>query len=84
MEIIIPRVLLFFVILLGIACKVTYDFKNKRGTSRVLFGEFYRDIGLAILVGTAFKYTPAELSYWILVIVSASVMGIGARMKYKV
>ncbi|MFH1521463.1 MAG: hypothetical protein ABIF18_00735 [archaeon] len=77
------EIYILLIVSILVLIRIIYDFHHRNGINRIIFGEFYRDMGLAILVGTAFKYNYTDTSFIALVIISSILLGVGARMKYK-
>ncbi len=56
-------------------------FNHSQGRKRVVAGEVFKDIGIALLVGSAFKWQLLEPSFWIVSIIGGLLVGVGAIMK---
>jgi|SRR3989344_6622554 len=56
-------------------------YKSLRGNKRKVAGEIMKDFGIGIMIGSAFKWSITELSYYISIIMGAVLIGLGAKMK---
>lgn len=58
------------------------NFKESTGLGRRAGGEVLKDVGIALFVSSAFKWTIIELSFWAVVVMGAILIVIGTRMKF--
>jgi len=76
--------MLYAIVFLALAVVLVPFFKwyrYSKGEHRKITGEVMRDIGIALMVGTALKYSITELIFYVIFIVSAILIFLGVIMK---
>jgi hypothetical protein len=81
--IIFPILILLIVaeVLIIVMFPIYNKFKYSEGRGRRISGEILRDIGIALLVGGAFKFGIMELQYYAVVVISLLFILWGTTMK---
>ena len=60
---------------------IIFHFKNTSGKKRRIIGELLRDLGIALLVGSSFKWGILELSFYLVMLIGVLFIIIGTIMK---
>jgi uncharacterized membrane protein len=72
---------IIILLLIIVMIPIYKSFKYARGKTRRITGEIFRDIGIGMLVGTAFKYNLSDLTYYVLLLISLLFIIWGVTMK---